>query len=458
MGAGRLASMVFLAVVIVSLLNYFSTSDANEIQDKDWDPFLRAMRKRCAPIYEGLLNRDSVASPYLGETYALNARVVCILPSGTFLHDGRHERSLIQGRGVTADPLHFDGLAGTYYPLHRGVESPLVMHESMAMVMASRDNYHLFHFLCDGVIGAMSTILNTDNLKATPRSAVFIEDFLVSKLPVSWPTSWNIVKEWTSVLGSNISDAPLIYTRDITNNVTHCFCGSLIAHASKYRRRVQYMKQTARAGDPGFEALHAVRVLLMERYQLPRYGSPSDLGIAQRAGLWKTAVEGRPLLLLHTRSNREINDIRSVVLAAEVVGFSVEVMDSANVSPRLHVIAARFADVFLAVHGAELSYVFLMESDGVNICRSVIELNAWVRHGDVPFFQIEANMASLSYTLVQPYGVVFRDRSLRKPSKLSFDNLRRSQLLSYDINKIKAALSAAHKRWSVCASKELRAG
>jgi hypothetical protein len=156
---------------------------------------------------------------------------------------------------------------------------------------------------------------------------------------------------------------------DGTDRRMHCFCQIVHFLGGEYGSvsHERHYGQAILSGRLG-----------VEFGELP-YGVTPSYENYTRFGYWTDGL-GKPKLLLVLRRHRRIGNEKSIRVMAQRMGFSLAVADfwSLNFTVRFHL--SRYADVLMAIHGAELAFMTHMDATGPSGgCKSAIELVHFVR-------------------------------------------------------------------------------
>ncbi|CUG90834.1 Hypothetical protein, putative [Bodo saltans] len=174
----------------------------------------------------------------------------------------------------------------------------------------------------------------------------------------------------------------------------------------------------------------------------------------------------RPRLVVYLRTTtRLIWRVDEMIAMAKAVGFDVLVLFPERYNLTVQATSARYADVVMAIHGAALTWIALLDTRGrFSHCREVIELCHYGR----PFkrvhnvYEVLAADNQLWYTRLAPTGVLFdanvipgkyqrQEKKLLNKKSFPHELLGfRYQTAVYDMPTIARALQSSFDRVSSC--------
>jgi hypothetical protein len=356
------------------------------------------------------------------------------------------------------DPFFHD--VGQLQPLGR-----VRWHPSIAVLMSHWFNYHLYHFLVDGALGAMGLFAYNPDIYKAPREAVYASNFIFNgndKGPFRLP--WNATLQVLPVLSTNHSQPVTVLLPDgPQDNAIHCYCQLILIHSIDYKRRWNFLVYNPEATYASTVATARMRQELQEMFSLPAYDAALTLWQVRSSGLWKGATSiDQPRLLYVMRAWRQNHRGSLYIEAATRMGYVVESIHMENFSVAQQVRAMRFADVVMGVHGAGLTFLLAMNTVGPNShCRTVIELMPWAAPHKIPFYSQLCLMANVSSIRVDPKAIHFppnvpvklRDQIIKsktKPWSGAFHGFHVPHTLSYRDSDVLHALNVSLERTKLC--------
>jgi hypothetical protein len=170
------------------------------------------------------------------------------------------------------------------------------------------------------------------------------------------------------------------------------------------------------------------------------------------------ACAGPRLLLILRRNSRLIANVENITDVASKLGYCVKAISFESLSSRDQFVAARYADVMLGMHGAALTYLYMMDPTGS--CRTVVELLPWVDGRKVQHNAEFGKLCNITVEQVDANGVAFGPSVTNKKQQKRFlrqahKNIHQlsgfnDQTAFHSLSRIRDALVNAKHRLGAC--------
>jgi hypothetical protein len=453
-------------------------------QQTTWSPSaaLRLFEESCVKtlpsMFEPARRKQTVLWTPMKQWVMYEPRTVCVTPeahilyfsteSGGGLPNRKFERHIRGDRNTRVDyeapRAMFNGnlslLLHSLQAAHRN--GSLTWHNSLGLVMASRLDQHPYHFLLDEALQGLSIITNQDDPIATnPFEPIRISDALLSVVRKDdddrpmWPVTLAMVPPLLMMPAANSSGSTdlrrlvMVDGNGSSDGSTHCYCQAVVLHGHYQRDRRRFERPDACARDPEdapCKMFSIVRKRLQKHFGLVPFGETAPLASFQRFGFWPNVTNvTTPRLLMGLRNVRFLAQANEIESMARELGFATQRIYFEEHSYEAQFTAMRSADVFLSVHGAAFAWTLFLDTLGGNaFCRSMIEMMVPIREALIPFHIHEATLGNMSFFRIRnpmsrflaPQPHVSKILKDRNPYAL----LREPQVLSYDLEQVRAAL------------------
>lgn len=340
------------------------------------------------------------------------------------------------------------------------------MHTAVGLMIFGRwASVNVFHFTADVLLSAAAFLVSNPSVLSAPHAPVFIHESLILN---GFHLDQGFCHPCIQGAAALDSNTRLNYTLIVSTrngsfrdaSGAHCFCAAaLIAPTSQAIRRTHAKSSKMHLG------IWLLRRQLAVRYDLTPYGTRATAEIVAGWRLWNdrappTAVAKPRLLMLLRLKSRFFAHVSNISEMAREVGFRVHMVAFENLNVERQFAAARYADVILGMHGAALTYLYMMDPS-TPFCRTVIELLPWVAQTKVAHNLELGKLCNITVRQIEAVDVVF-GRSVRK-KKQTRQRLRSGdrnvymmpgfsdQTAIHSLDAVRQELLWAHKRYASCA-------
>ncbi|CUG86130.1 membrane-associated protein, putative [Bodo saltans] len=347
----------------------------------------------------------------------------------------------------------------------------LKMHPAVGLIMFGRwASINVFHFTADvltsaaAFLSAFPEVRNAPHAGALIHETHFVQGFESNKslcrscIEGMHATNYDA---GLSIPGQrqNVSE-PIFLSRGgdgfLDGAGAHCFCSAVLTTPMSQRLRRTFNTSVAL-----HEGIWLIRRRLADHFGIAPFGTVVPLVALLSSPVWKRSAadcSGPRLLMILRVKNRHFAMVSNISHLANSLGYCVTTVAFETLSSADQFGAARYADVMLGMHGAAMTYLYMM--DPMNHCRSVIELLPWAAWSKVRHNCEFGDLCNITVDQIEANGVHFgpsvRQRKVQKRLlRQAHKNIHElpgfnDQTAFHPLSKIRDALLAAKRRWMSC--------
>ena len=406
---------------------------------------IHSLRAECSPFRDAIKS-SRVKSPVSSldglVVNDISSELVCFHRGEIYSDEEESRRKVFVRRGAPVITLDLKDLTASL-PLSKATK--VSISRSVALTMLDvQAGYHLFHLLADNVLPLAWHLFGNPSDNVT-----FMSKLRRSVVFTTTSSQRHQIGKCMACVELGEVFAPRVHYAHVDDDNIQCFCGGYfngVVYLPYHEEMYTNMERS--------RALRWLQTVLAAHFDLPAYTGKSlastNFSVATELSISATAkappspslaavasstsdstsllppirthfrMNGQPRLLLVQRKRRSIGPILEIYQRAVTIGFDVAFTFFEGLPMRKQFRLARFADVFVSIHGMALTWAFAMDGStpASRGCRTMIELRHYVRPFPLKlqFYKHIASSANLSYIEVPATTCKF-GKSVRHPEK-----------------------------------------